>query len=104
MHDIGRHVWLSISFSCMAMASTVRSPGNRISTGCAKAEFLEGGSAIGEGVCVRKNGAPGAVTAHVTGFIRVKAANLHQAKSLLIGNPVFEAGGTVEIRELPRTE
>jgi hypothetical protein len=22
----------------------------------------------------------------------------------LIGNPVFEAGGTVEIRELPRTD
>jgi len=33
----------------------------------------------------------------------VNAASLDQAKSLLIGNPVFEAGGTVEIRELPPT-
>ena len=68
-------------------------------TGC-----FQGGSAIGEGVCVRKSGVPAAVTAHLSGFIRVGVDNLHQAKSLLIGNPHFEAGGTVEIRELPRTE
>ncbi len=66
--------------------------------------FFEGGSAIGEGVCVRKRGTPGSVTAHLTGFIRVHAESLDQAKSLLSGNPVFEAGGTVEIRELPRTD
>jgi hypothetical protein len=34
----------------------------------------------------------------------VKAASLEEAKSLLAGNPHFEAGGTVEIRELPRTD
>jgi hypothetical protein len=34
----------------------------------------------------------------------VNANDLEQAKSLLVGNPVFEAGGTVEIRELPRTD
>jgi hypothetical protein len=62
-----------------------------------------GGSAIGDGVCLRKSGAPGPLTAHLAGFIRVTANSLHHAKSLLIGNPVFEAGGTVEIRELPRT-
>ena len=66
--------------------------------------FFQGGSAIGDGVCTRKNGAPASVTAHLTGFIRVTADSLDQAKSLLIGNPVFEAGGTVEIRELPRTD
>jgi hypothetical protein len=66
--------------------------------------FFEGGSAIGGGICARKSGRPAAVTAHLAGFIRVKADNLDQAKSLLIGNPVFEAGGTVEIRELPRTD
>ena len=68
-------------------------------TGCFK-----GDSAIGEGVCVRKRGVPGPVTAHLSGFIRITAGGLHQAKSLLIGNPHFEAGGTVEIRELPRTD
>jgi YCII-related domain len=72
--------------------------------GLQRSGFFEGGSAIGEGVCVRKNGAPPSVTEHLAGFIRVKASSLDQAKSLLTGNPVFEAGGTVEIRELPRTE
>jgi hypothetical protein len=33
----------------------------------------------------------------------VIAADLDQAKALVAGNPVFEAGGTVEIRELPET-
>ena len=65
---------------------------------------FEGGSAIGDGVCARKSGAPQPITEHLAGYIRVNADSLEQAKSLLAGNPVFEAGGTVEIRELPRTE
>ena len=64
---------------------------------------FEGGSAIGNGIGVRKSGASSAIMAHLTGYIRVNAENLEQAKSLLAGNPLFEAGGTVEIRELPRT-
>ena len=66
--------------------------------------FFEGGSAIGDGVCVRKSGEPASVTVHLTGYIRVIADSIDQAKSLLTGNPHFEAGGTVEIRELPRTD
>ena len=65
---------------------------------------FEGGSAIGDGICVRKRGALPSITTHLTGYIRVNAENLEQAKSLLAGNPQFEAGGTIEIRELPRTE
>ncbi|HEY1506072.1 MAG TPA: hypothetical protein VGF92_17335 [Stellaceae bacterium] len=65
---------------------------------------FEGGSAIGNGVCVRKTGKAPAVTAHLVGYIRVNAADFDHAKSLLTGNPHFEAGGTVEIRELPRTD
>ena len=65
---------------------------------------FEGGSAIGDGICVRKSGARPSITTHLTGYIRVNVGNLEQAKSLLAGNPLFEAGGTVEIRELPRTE
>jgi hypothetical protein len=56
------------------------------------------------GVCARKSGAPAPLAAHLAGFIRVNADSLDRAKSLLVGNPVFEAGGTVEIRELPRTD
>jgi hypothetical protein len=65
---------------------------------------LQGGSAIGPGLCARKGGPPPPVTGHLTGFIRVAAADLEDARALLSGNPVFEAGGTVEIRELPYTD
>jgi len=65
---------------------------------------FQGGSAIGEGICARKSGAAPAVTAHLSGFIRISANSLNDARALLAGNPVFEAGGTVEIRELPRTD
>jgi hypothetical protein len=61
-----------------------------------------GGSAIGDGLCVNKAGTKANVSTLV-GFIRVRASNLDQARELVVGNPVYEAGGTVEIRELPRT-
>jgi hypothetical protein len=64
---------------------------------------FEGGSAIGDGLCVRKSGPTPAVTGHLVGYIRLNASNLDEAKSLVAGNPHFDAGGTVEIRELPRT-
>jgi hypothetical protein len=65
---------------------------------------FQGGSAIGDGVCARKDGSAAPVTEHLTGYIRVTADSLDQARSLLAGNPHFEGGGTVEIRELPRTD
>jgi hypothetical protein len=65
---------------------------------------FQGGSAMGGGICVRKSGPPAPLTAHLSGFIRVNADDLDHARSLLLGNPLFEAGGTVEIRELPRTD
>jgi hypothetical protein len=64
---------------------------------------FSGGSAIGDGACFRKNGPPPEITAHISGYIVVKAASLSEAKKLLAGNPVYEARGTVEVRELPRT-
>ncbi|MBK8630755.1 MAG: hypothetical protein IPN84_11280 [Sphingomonadales bacterium] len=62
---------------------------------------FEGGSSIGAGQCFRKDGEPGQASGHLSGFIRVKAADLDAAKAFLVGNPVYEQGGTVEIRELP---
>ena len=64
---------------------------------------FEGGSAIGGGVCVAKTGSETDITRHLTGYIRVRAESLEAARALLAGNPVYEAGGTVEIRELPRS-
>ena len=60
---------------------------------------FERGSAIGHGICVRKDGDAPAVTAHLTGYIRVNADDLAHAKSMLAGNPHFEAGN----RRDPRT-
>ena len=54
-------------------------------------------------LCSQERLAP-PVTAHLTGYIRLNADSLDHAKSMLTGNPHFEAGGTVEIRELPRTD
>jgi len=65
---------------------------------------FEGGSAIGGGVCVRKRGTAPSLTAHLAGYIHVTADSLGHAKTMLSGNPHFESGGTVEIRELPRTD
>lgn len=62
---------------------------------------FEGGSSIGRGVCVRKLGDPHAPLG-VTGFLRVRAESLEAALRHLEGNPDFEAGGTVEVRELLR--
>jgi hypothetical protein len=65
---------------------------------------FQGGSAIGDGVCARKSGSTPPITACLGGFLRVTAADLTAAQALLAGNPVFEAGGTVEIRALPRSD
>ena len=43
------------------------------------------------------------IPTHLGGFIRVGAESLADVDALLAGNPVFENGGTVEIRELPKT-
>ena len=63
---------------------------------------FSGGSSIGSGICVTKAGPGKEITSHLSGYIRVQAESLEHAKKLLVGNPVLESGGTVEIRELPR--
>jgi len=63
---------------------------------------FEGGSAIGAGKAFRTGATPGKESEHLVGYIRVIAESMTQARELLAGNPVFECGGTVEIRELPR--
>ncbi len=64
---------------------------------------FQGGSEIGLGEVVRKRSAPPAITPHLTGYIRIEAKDMDAAKALVSGNPVFEAGGSVEIRELPQS-
>jgi hypothetical protein len=64
---------------------------------------LRGGSAIGDGATFCKAGAPPPITVHLGGYIKVEADSMEAAQALLAGNPVYEAGGVVEIRELPKT-
>jgi hypothetical protein len=40
----------------------------------------------------------------VSGCLRVGAKSLDDAVALLQGNPVYEAGSTIEVRELPRDD
>ena len=60
-----------------------------------------GGSSIGGGVTLRQGATAAPLTAQLAGFIRVRAADLTAAQALVAGNPVYECGGTVEVRELP---
>lgn len=63
---------------------------------------FDGGSSIGPGGSFRKQSQPAAVSEELAGYIRVRAESLEDAQALIEGNPVYECGGTVEIRELPR--
>jgi hypothetical protein len=62
---------------------------------------FDGGSSVGRGQCFRKTTPAPASLSSVNGFLRVRAEDLEDAQTFLAGNPVYEAGGTVEIRELP---
>ena len=67
----------------------------------AKGNF-EGGSSIGPGARFEQGQAVVSADGNLTGFLRVRAVGLEEVAALLVGNPVYEAGGTVEIRELPK--
>jgi hypothetical protein len=62
-----------------------------------------GGSAIGKGWSASKAGGNGTVDSDLSGFIRVSAASLEEARNFLAGNPTYEGGGRVDIRELPNS-
>ena len=61
---------------------------------------FDGGSSIGMGARFRKGENAVVVAGGISGFLRVRAGNLEDASLHLLGNPNFDAGGTVEIREL----
>ncbi|MDZ7867999.1 MAG: YciI family protein [Rheinheimera sp.] len=63
---------------------------------------FDGGSSIGAGQSFRKNATAASSADRLSGFIRVRAENLAAAQQFLVGNPIYEAGGTVEIRQLPK--
>ena len=68
-----------------------------------EANAFEGGSAIGDGVVLSKSTTSRDDLTPISGYIRVRAVSLEAALTLVAGNPVYEAGGAIEVRELPRT-
>jgi hypothetical protein len=68
------------------------------------AGVLRGGSAMGGGLCERRQAPTPAITRHLVGYVKIEARDMEHARALVRGNPVYEAGGTVEIRLLPRTD
>jgi hypothetical protein len=65
---------------------------------------FEGGSSVGLGTRFRQGHAETSSATDINGFIRVRAESIAKAKEFLLGNPIYDAGGTIEIRELPRDE
>lgn len=65
---------------------------------------FQGGSSIGGGACLKKSDPARPISESLGGYIRVLATDLEDAKCLIEGNPVYEAGGTVEVRELTRDD
>ncbi len=65
---------------------------------------FEGGSSMGGGVCVNKSGIEREISTRLVGFIKVSARDIEHAREYLDGNPVYEAGGTVEIESYLGTE
>jgi hypothetical protein len=64
---------------------------------------FDGGSSIGPGVLVKRDGTTLPASERVNGYIRVRAESLEAAQRFLAGNPSYEAGGTVEVRVLLRS-
>lgn len=63
---------------------------------------FQGGSAIGSGECLKKSGSALPVSSSLVGYIRITASSLEEAKSFVVGNPTFEAGGTKAVNDALR--
>jgi len=63
---------------------------------------FRGGSELSNGSNACKNDKPSNCT--VTGFMRFEADDKQQIMDLLPGNPVYEAGGEVEVLEIVVSE
>ena len=64
---------------------------------------LRGGSAVGRCQCLEKVGPAPAISHHIVGYVQIEVDDMAAAQALLAGNPVYEAGGVIELRELPPT-
>ena len=58
---------------------------------------FRGGSSLGRGARISKDGSDGDCS--VTGYMRLEVADLDEARKLVAGNPLYEAGGYIELLE-----
>ena len=58
---------------------------------------LRGGSSLGNGVSVAKGKVDGGC--EVTGYMRFSAESIEEVQELITGNPLYEAGGSIELLE-----
>ena len=68
--------------------------------GLRQSGLFDGGSSIGDGASFSKRFDDRSVSGHLVGYLLVRAASVADARRFLDGNPTYDAGGTVEIREL----
>ncbi len=66
---------------------------------------FQGGSEIAEGVCITKSSSSTRppLSQNLGGYIKILAKNLEHAREFVVGNPVYERGGTVEVVPLPKS-
>jgi len=58
---------------------------------------FRGGSSLGNGISVSKGRSDG--TCEITGFMRFSADSIEEVRKLIVGNPLYEAGGRIELLE-----
>ena len=58
---------------------------------------LKGGSSLGNGVSLTKGDSD--TDCVITGYMRFSAGNLEEIRELVAGNPLYEAGGRIELLE-----
>jgi hypothetical protein len=66
-------------------------------------KHFAGGSALGGGTLVKSDAVSDAITSQIVGYMVINASDIEEAKRLARENPACRAGGTVEVRHLPRT-
>lgn len=58
---------------------------------------FRGGSSLGNGVSISKGQSD--TDCSISGFIRLSANTLDEVRELVAGNPLYEAGGRIELLE-----
>jgi hypothetical protein len=93
------HSFILLMYSDTTSAENVEAWGPYLA-GLRRGGHFNGGSSVGAGLTHQKGRKPVPGSNDLVGYILVQAEDLDGAQLFLGGNPTYEAGGTVEIREL----